>query len=121
MNRVQTTAMIALGAAFAASSAFAQQGSSGQAPARTQSPGMQAPPAVSSEEAQRSAREREDTGFLENAAQGSYAEIEASKLAMEKSESAEVKEFAQKMIDDHQMMVDKITALAKAKGATPPD
>ncbi len=76
---------------------------------------------MSSEEAQRDAREREDMGFLENAAQGSFAEVEASKLALEKSESQDVKDFAQKMIDDHQKMLDRITALAKAKGQELPD
>lgn len=132
MNRFHTTAIFALGAVFAASGALAQQGTSGQQPPTrtpapgtqapgTQTPGTQAPRSMSSEEAQRDAREREDMGFLENAAQGSFAEVEASKLALEKSESQDVKDFAQKMIDDHQKMLDRITALAKAKGQEPPD
>lgn len=64
---------------------------------------------------------QEDQNFLEDAIQGSYAEIEGSQLALEKTEDPEVKEFAQMMIKDHEKMVDEASALAKAKGITPPD
>lgn len=64
---------------------------------------------------------QEDEGFLEDAIQGSYAEIEGSQLALEKTENMEVKEFAQHMIDDHTKMVEEASALAKEKGMTPPD
>jgi len=121
MNRRQTIALVALGATFAASSAIAQPGAGGQAPGRTPAPGTQAPAPMSSEEAERATRERKDRSFLENAAQGSFAEVEASKLALEKSESEDVKEFARKMVEDHQKMASEVAALAKAKGATPPE
>lgn len=62
-----------------------------------------------------------DQDFLENAIQGSYAEIEGSRLALEKTEDPKVREFAQMMIDDHQKMVDEASALARKKGVTPPD
>lgn len=39
--------------------------------------------------------------FVRNTMMGSVFEIESSKLALSKSSSAKVKEFAQKMIDDH--------------------
>lgn len=64
---------------------------------------------------------QEDQNFLENAIQGSYAEIEGSQLALEKTEDADVKEFAQMMITDHQKMVREASALAADKGVTPPD
>lgn len=62
-----------------------------------------------------------DRDFLENAIQGSYAEIEGSRLALEKTEDPKVRDFAQMMIDDHQKMVDEATALARKKGMNPPD
>lgn len=71
--------------------------------------------------AQTSELVQEDETFLENAIQGSYAEIEGSQLALEKTEDTEVKEFAQMMIKDHQKMVDEASALAREKGMTPPD
>lgn len=59
--------------------------------------------------------------FLEDAIQGSYAEIEGSRLALEKTEDPKVRDFAQMMIDDHQKMVDEASELARKKGMTPPD
>src|SRR5699024_9743097 len=64
---------------------------------------------------------QDDQNFLENAIQGSYAEIEGSRLALEKTEDADVREFAEMMISDHQKMVDEASALAREKGMTPPD
>src|SRR5690606_16892997 len=63
----------------------------------------------------------EDRTFLENAIQGSYAEIEGSQLALEKTESQDVRQFADMMIKDHGQMVKEATKLATEKGLTPPD
>lgn len=63
----------------------------------------------------------EDQAFLENAIQGSYAEIEGSQLALEKTENAEVRKFAELMIKDHGKMVKDASTLATKKGLTPPD
>lgn len=70
---------------------------------------------------QESQLNQEDHSFLENAIQGSHAEIEGSELALEKTESADVREFAQMMIKDHTEMMKEATALAQKKGMTPPD
>ena len=59
--------------------------------------------------------------FLENAIQGSYAEIEGSQLALEKAEDPEVREFAEMMIRDHQQMAQEASDLARQKGIEPPD
>lgn len=59
--------------------------------------------------------------FLENAIQGSYAEIEGSQLALEKAEDPEVREFAEMMIRDHQQMAQEASDLARQKGMEPPD
>jgi putative membrane protein len=62
-----------------------------------------------------------DRTFLENAAQGSHAEIEASKMAEKKASDPEVKAFAQKMMEDHSKANQELAALAKKKGYTPPE
>ncbi len=62
----------------------------------------------------------EDRGFLSDAAQSGHLEIAGSKLALEKSGNADVKTFAQKMIDDHTKVGQKLEALAKSKGYEPP-
>lgn len=61
-----------------------------------------------------------DRDFLENAAQAGHMEVEGSKLALEKARSAEVKSFAQKMIDDHGKAGQQLAALAKKKGYDAP-
>jgi putative membrane protein len=61
-----------------------------------------------------------DRDFLENAAQAGHMEVEGSKLALEKSRNAEVKAFAQKMVDDHGKAGQQLAALAKKKGYDAP-
>src|SRR4051812_17807545 len=46
----------------------------------------------------------------------SKAEIELSQIAAQRSENAEVKQFAQKMITDHQKMIDQLQPLAMMQG-----
>ncbi|CAB3743547.1 DUF4142 domain-containing protein [Achromobacter kerstersii] len=62
----------------------------------------------------------EDRGFLSDAAQSGHLEIEGSKLALEKSANADVKKFAQTMINDHTEVGQKLAVLAKSKGYEPP-
>jgi putative membrane protein len=64
---------------------------------------------------------REDAGFLSQAAQNGHAEIESSKLAMEKATDPKVKEFAKRMIDDHTKANEELKALASSKGVEVPD
>lgn len=61
-----------------------------------------------------------DRDFLENAAQAGHMEVEGSKLALEKARTAEVKSFAQKMIDDHGKAGQQLASLAKKKGYDAP-
>jgi putative membrane protein len=48
------------------------------------------------------------------------AEIEASKLAVDKAANTQVKGFAQQMVDDHTKAADELKALAAAKKVTLP-
>lgn len=61
-----------------------------------------------------------DKDFLENAAQSGHFEIEGSKLALSKSSNADVKTFAQKMVDDHGKVGAELAALASKKGYEAP-
>jgi putative membrane protein len=53
--------------------------------------------------------------FVDDASAKGIAEVEAGKLALQKSTSADVKAFAQKMIDDHSKANAELTAIAKTK------
>ncbi|UUD65316.1 DUF4142 domain-containing protein [Pseudomonas seleniipraecipitans] len=53
--------------------------------------------------------------FAEEASAKGIAEIEAGKLALEKGTNAEVKKFAQSMIDDHTRANNELKALAEKK------
>jgi putative membrane protein len=59
--------------------------------------------------------------FVDNAAAGGIAEIETSRLALEKSSSADIKEFANMMITDHSKANDELAALAKKNDIEVPD
>ncbi len=45
---------------------------------------------------------------------GNHAEVALGKLAQEKSESSEVKEFAKMMVEDHQAFLDKLKNVSPA-------
>jgi len=59
-----------------------------------------------------------DRKFMMMAAMGGMAEIEMARLALQKSASDSVKQYAQKMIDDHTMAGDELKQLASMKGIT---
>lgn len=59
--------------------------------------------------------------FVKAVGGASAFEIESSKLALQKSTSADVKKFAQMMIDDHTKAGKKLTAILKKEGDPAPD
>ena len=62
----------------------------------------------------------EDQATLKKLTQGDLAEIAGGKMAQERAQSAEVKEFAAQMAKDHGKMLDEKKRMAKAKGVTLP-
>ena len=64
---------------------------------------------------------RGDAGMLRDIAQANMAEIETARVALEKSQNADVKKFAQMMVDDHTKGLADVKALASAKGFDLPD
>ncbi|MFN2453408.1 MAG: DUF4142 domain-containing protein [Pyrinomonadaceae bacterium] len=63
---------------------------------------------------------RADAKFVMEAAMGGMAEVEAGRLALQRSSSDAVKQFAQQMIDDHTKANEELMQLASSKGMTPP-
>jgi putative membrane protein len=55
--------------------------------------------------------------YVQKAAASDQFEIQSSRIASQKSTSADVKTFAQMMVDDHTKSSEKITAAAKSDGA----
>lgn len=58
--------------------------------------------------------------FWTKAAQGGMAEVELAKLALQKSQNADVKKFAQTMVTDHTKANDELKALAAKKSVVLP-
>jgi len=61
-----------------------------------------------------------DLAFMNDAAPGGMAEVELGKLAVKQAASNDVKQFAQKMIDDHSKAGEDLEALAAQKKVTLP-
>lgn len=61
-----------------------------------------------------------DKKFVMEAAQGGMAEVKLGQLATQKASSDQVKQFGQKMIDDHTKANDELKSLAERKGITLP-
>ena len=61
-----------------------------------------------------------DASFYKNAAEGGIAEVEAGKLAQQKSSNPDVKNFGAMMVKDHTAANDKLKALADSKSISLP-
>jgi len=58
--------------------------------------------------------------FVTTAAQDGMTEVELGKVALQKSQNAQVREFAQRMVTDHSKANQELAALAKSKGIEAP-
>jgi putative membrane protein len=94
LRLLTTTAVIAVGL-LAAPPILAQTGQPGHATAT----------------AAKDALDQEDRTFVKEAAIGGMAEVELSKVA-QKSENADVKRFAERMIEDHTKANEQLTSIA---------
>jgi putative membrane protein len=61
-----------------------------------------------------------DSKFMHEAAIGGMTEVALGRLAADKASSADVKQFGQRMIDDHSKANDELKALAAQKGEVLP-
>jgi putative membrane protein len=61
-----------------------------------------------------------DKMFVQKAMQGGMAEVQLGQLTLQKSNNEQVKQFAQKMIDDHGKMNDQMKPVAQQLGVSVP-
>jgi len=61
-----------------------------------------------------------DHSFVKEAASGGMAEVELGRLAAERASSPEVKQFGQRMVDDHTKANDELKAIAQRKNIALP-
>jgi putative membrane protein len=61
-----------------------------------------------------------DRKFIEDAAKGGMAEVELGKLAQQKASNEQVKQFGERMVQDHSKAGDELKQVASSKGVTPP-
>jgi putative membrane protein len=61
-----------------------------------------------------------DKKFLADSAQGNIAEVNLAKLALQKSQDKNVREFATRMIKDHEMLQSEMKPLARKLGVKEP-
>lgn len=62
----------------------------------------------------------EDREFMTKAAHAGVAEVKAGQMALEKSKNDDVRQFAQRMIDDHSKANNELKQLAAEKNETLP-
>jgi predicted outer membrane protein len=61
-----------------------------------------------------------DKAFVKDALKGGKAEVELGELASKKGNSEEVKQFGQKMVEDHTKLGDQMAGVAGQIGVDPP-
>ncbi len=61
-----------------------------------------------------------DSAFYKKAAEGGIAEVEAGKVAQQKTSNPQVKDFGAMMVKDHTSAGEKLKAIANSKGITLP-
>jgi len=61
-----------------------------------------------------------DADFVNKAAQGGLAEVQLGQMVAGKAQNQAVKDFAQRMVDDHSKANDQLKQLASQKGITLP-
>jgi len=69
--------------------------------------------------AQESNTRSADKSFIKDATEGSQAEINFAKLALQKSKDENVRKFAEKMITDHSKLIQSMRPFAVKYGAKP--
>jgi putative membrane protein len=62
-----------------------------------------------------------DLQFVKKALQGGMAEVQLGQLALQKSSNDQVKQFAQRMIDDHTKMINDMKPIASQLGIKIPN
>lgn len=61
-----------------------------------------------------------DKAFLRKAAEGGMAEVELGQLAQQKASSQDVRQFGEKMAQDHSQLNEQLKPIAEQEGVRPP-
>jgi len=120
-NRMLGIAVLAM--LFGASSVQAQSGSASGSAGQDASSSAQSSGSSStsaSKDAGGKSLSKSDQNIMREIAMSNLAEIETGKIALSQSKNDQVRNFAQKMIDDHQQSQKELEQLAQAKGVTLP-
>ncbi len=112
-----TAAVICVGLAAAACSPSTPPGNNSTA---NSAPIIKSEPAKAMSDKGDSVVTGGDLAFMNDAAPGGMAEVELGKMAASKAQNAEVKSFAQKMVEDHSKAGEELKALAAQKKVTLP-
>lgn len=126
-NQMRGTVALLSAALLCAAPSMAQMTPEQQQPPPVQqtTPGSQTAPgsrpndtSPMDQEANRAQEQKEDARmadrmFVRKALEGGMAEVQFGQLALQKSSNADVKEFAQKMVDDHTKLGDQMKPVAE--------
>lgn len=114
--------LMLLGAASLAALALAACGENNTDVAANTTPTMTTPDstAAPASTADHEAMVRKAQDFVNEAGQAGLVEIKTSEIALKKTKNAEIKKFAQMMLDDHKAAGDALKAAASAAALAPP-
>jgi len=62
----------------------------------------------------------QDKAFLRKAAEGGMAEVQLGQLAQQKASSQDVRQFGEKMVQDHSQLDQQLKPIAEQQGVRPP-
>src|SRR5262249_17471675 len=85
-----------------------------------QPPPTPRPPSQAKPPSTKETKGTKDHQFVTEAASGGMEEVELGKIGTEKASSDQVKQFGQRMVDDHGKANDELKALAQSKNITVP-
>jgi putative membrane protein len=129
LNSLICSSISLLGAGAALAQSPSQ--SPGQSPSTPQSPSSRptspntnspgGPGSADNPDATAATRKVDDKKFVKDAALGGMAEVELGKLAAQKASSDAVKQFGQKMVDDHTKANDQLKEIASKENISIPD
>ncbi|KJH69950.1 DUF4142 domain-containing protein [Aliterella atlantica] len=89
-------------------------------PTPTTSPSPEVTPTPVPTNGNRSSLSQVDREFMVKAAQGGMAEVQYGQIALQRASSSTVRQYAQRMIQEHTKANNELMALAKAKGVNLP-
>jgi putative membrane protein len=134
-RQICSASLILAGAVFlSVPSALAQMNPSGGAPQQPTSPSPQTTPGShpgmspmdqpgmnSNSQDPNGPGAMMDNAFVSKALEGGMAEVQLGKLAVEKSSNEDIKQFGQKMVDDHTKLGDQMKQVAEQMNVKVPD